>query len=123
MGVGRERARDRALTGRPSVRCLGQHPVVLGEIDRRLRQTNLRRIARWWINKSIGCAESRHYIFVSGGSGSGADGDVGDLALGEAHTFGQDDSEVVEQRGLHGIGLRHAARSDLTVRGGAGSYG
>ena len=55
---------------------------------------------------------------MNGGSGSGADGEGGDLGVGEAHAFGQDDAESFEQRRLSGVGLRHAAQADLAVRGG-----
>ena len=40
------------------------------------------------------------------------------LVLGEAHALGQDDTEAVEQSGLGGIWLGHAAQTNLAVRCG-----
>jgi len=56
----------------------------------------------------------------SGSSGrtSGAGGECGQLLFGEAHAFGQDDAETVEQGGLGGVGLGDAAQPDLDVGDG-----
>lgn len=48
---------------------------------------------------------------------SGGGGELRRPVFGEAHAFGQEDAEAVEESGLCGVGLSDAAQADLSMGG------